>query len=134
MNSEKVIKIILEELAKQISQLPASDIQKIENGSHEISVKVVRRKSGQARGKELSAVENAEILSRLNECNSREEGHAVISDALKNKSELEHFARYLDVLVLKQDKVDQIKEKIIESTVGATLRSNAIQGKNITRP
>lgn len=134
MDSANVIKIILEELAKQISQLPASDIQKIENGSHEISVKLVRKKSDQVGGKELSAVEKAEILSRLNECNSREEGHAIISDALKNKNELEQFARYLDVLILKQDKADQIKDKIIESTVGATLRSNAIQGKNITRP
>lgn len=83
---------------------------------------------------ELAAAEKVEILSRLNECDSREEGHAIISDALKKKSELEQFARYLDVLVLKQDKVDQIKDKIIESTVGATLRSKAIQGKNITRP
>ncbi len=134
MDSANVTKIILRELAKQISQLSSEDIQKIENGSHEISVKLVRKKSGQAGGMELAAAEKVEILSRLNECDSREEGHAIISDALKKKSELEQFARYLDVLVLKQDKVDQIKDKIIESTVGATLRSKAIQGKNITRP
>lgn len=134
MDSANVVKTILEELAKQISQLPTSDIKKIENGSHEISVKLVRKKSGQAGVKELSMAEKDDVLTKLNKCNSREEGHAVISDVLKNKSELEQFARHLDVLVLKQDKVDQIKDKIIEATVGATLRSNAIQGKNITRP
>jgi hypothetical protein len=31
--------------------------------------------------------------------------------------------------LLKQDKADEIKAKIIESTIGAILRSNAIQGK-----
>lgn len=134
MDSANIIKVILEELAEQVSQLSASDIKNIESGSHEISVKLIRKKSNQAGGKELSESEKEEVLSRLNRCKSREEGHSVISDALKNKNELEKFARYLDVLVLKQDKADQIKDKIIEATVGATLRSNAIQGKNITRP
>lgn len=134
MDSSSVVKIILEELAKQVSQLPPSDIQKIENGSHEISVNVIRKKSRQTGEKALLNIDKDEVLSQLNECKSREEGHLVISDALKNKSELEQFARHLDVLVLKQDKVGQIKDKIIEATVGATLRSNAIQGKSSTIP
>jgi hypothetical protein len=134
MDSANIIKIILEELAKQVSQLSAIDIQKIESGSHELLVKLVRKKSDQSGGEELSVAKKDEILSCLNKCNSREEGHAVISNALRNKSELEQFAKHLDVLILKQDKVDQIKDKIIEATVGAILRSNAIQGKNITRP
>ena len=32
-------------------------------------------------------------------------------------------------MVLKQDKADHIKNKIIEATIGAVLRSNAIQSK-----
>lgn len=134
MSAANLSKLILEALAKQASMLSESDIQKIEKGTHELSVKLVKKKTTQLGSVELSEKQMEELLSHLQNCKSREEGHAVISEALKNKKELEKFARHLDVLVLKQDKVDQIKDKIIESTVGAILRSNAIQGKNITRP
>jgi len=129
MNSAKLSKLIFELLAKQVSMLSESDIQKIEKGTHELSVSLVKKKMAQVGSAELSETQKEDLLSRLNSCTSREEGRAVISEALKNKKELELFARHLDVLVLKQDKVDQIKDKIIEATVGAILRSNAIQGK-----
>lgn len=134
MSDSKTIKQILEALANQVSMLSESDIEKIEKGTHEISLSLIKRRTSQAETTELSETQLNELLSRLHKCASREEGHALISETLKNKRELERFARHLDVLILKQDKVDQIKDKIIEATVGAILRSNAIQGKNITRP
>ena len=133
MNTEKLSKLIFETLTSQTSMLSESDILKIEKGTHELSIKLVKKKNVQSEGSELSESHKEGILSRLRSCASREDGHEVISESLKNKKELDQFARYLDVLVLRQDKVDQIKDKIIEATVGAKLRSIAIQGKNITR-
>jgi len=129
MDSIGTIKVILDEIAKQISQLPEADIKKIEDGSHEISIKLVKKMGGKTSTKNILESLKNEVLLKLSDCSSREEGHFIIAEAFKNKSELEQFAKYLDVLVLKQDKVDQIKDKIIEATVGAKLRSNAIQGK-----
>jgi len=134
MSSADTAKTILEELAKQVPQLSEADIQKIEKGTHKLSVKLIKKKTDQPESAELLAPRKEALLSRLYSCTSREEGHAVISEALKNTKELKQFARHLDVLVLKQDKAEQIEDKIIEATVGAILRSNAIQGKNITRP
>ena len=134
MSIANTAKLILEAFAKQASMLSESDIEKLEKGTHELTVSLVKKKAAQPEGSDFPGIQKEELLSRLNSCTSREEGHALISEALKNKKELEQFARHLDVLVLKQDKVDQIKDKIIEATVGAILRSNAIQGKNITRP
>jgi hypothetical protein len=134
MSAARLSKLILEALAEQASQLSEADIQKLEKGTHELSLSLVKKKTTQAGGAGLSETQMVELLSSLQNCESREQGHELVTDALKNKKELEQFAKHLDVLVLKQDKVDQIKEKIIEATVGAILRSNAIQGKNITRP
>ena len=53
----------------------------------------------------------------------------MLSATFRSRKELEQFAKFLEVMVLKQDKVDHIKNKIIEATIGAVLRSNAIQGK-----
>lgn len=134
MNTARLSKLILEVLAEQVSQLTEVDIQKLEKGTHELALSLVKKKSTLVGGAELSEVQMVELLSNLQDCESRDQGYELISRALKNKKELEQFAKHLDVLVLKQDKVDQVKEKIIEATVGAILRSNAIQGKNITRP
>ena len=134
MRSLKTTKLILDALAKQISILSEFDIEKIEKGTHELSVSLIKKKGIQSESTELFEAQRDDLLSRLNSCISREEGHLLISEALKNKKELEQFARHLDVLILKQDKVDQIRDKIIEATVGAILRSNAIQGKNMVRP
>ena len=53
-----------------------------------------------------------------------------MSRELKTKSEFEKFARHVEVAVMKSDKLEKIRDNIIESTVGAKLRSDAIQNKN----
>ncbi len=134
MSAAKLSKLILEAFAKQASMLSESDIQKLEKGTHELSVRIVKKKPVQSSSIGLSEQQKEELLSKLHRCTSRDEGLTLITEELKNKKELEQFAKHLDVLVLKQDKVGQIRDKIIEATVGAILRSNAIHGKNITRP
>lgn len=129
MNSKALIKKLFEELNTQASGLSESDLLKIEDGTHELTIKVTKKKSQLANIQELSTNKKEEILKHLQEYNSREDGILYITEALKNKKELEQFAKFLDVLVSRQDKVDQIKDKIIEATIGAMLRSNAIQGK-----
>ena len=134
MSAAKLSKLILEAFAKQASMLSESDIQKLEKGTHELSVRLVKKTPVQSSSIGLSEQQKEELLSKLHRCTSRDEGLTLITEELKNKKELEQFAKHLDVLVLKQDKVGQIRDKIIEATVGAILRSNAIHGKNITRP
>ena len=67
------------------------------------------------------------IVDQLESCTSREDALKRIDK--KPKRELEEIAGYLDIAYLKSEKVDSIKDKITEYTVGSILRSNAIQGK-----
>lgn len=46
---------------------------------------------------------------------------------MKTRKELEMFAKEIGIYIMKTDKVDKIREKIIEGTIGALLRSTAIQ-------
>lgn len=133
MSSKTLIKQLFEELNTQVSKLSEADLLKIEDGTHELTIKVTKKKSQLANIQELSTSKKEEIFKHLQEYNSRDDGIVYITEVLKNKKELEQFAKFLDVLVSRQDKVDQIKDKIIEATIGAMLRSNAIQGKNITK-
>ena len=71
------------------------------------------------------------VNNLLNEASTREEGVLVLEENLKGRAELESFAKTIDVPIIKSDKVTNIKEKIVDATVGARLRSGAILGKKI---
>lgn len=129
MHPKTVIQRIFEALAGEIGHLSEADLLKLEEGTHELTLKIIKKRSVPKITKELSDSQKENTLKRLQECQLREDGLAVLSETFKNKKELEQFAKFLEVMVLKRDKVDQIRRKIIEATVGAVLRSNAIQGE-----
>ena len=106
-----------------------ADLLKIVKGTHELSIKITKKRSTPKVTDEVSNSQKEEMLKRLQQCQSREDGLAILSKTFKSRKELEQLARFLEVMVLKQDKADRIKSKIIEATIGAVLRSNAIQGK-----
>jgi len=58
----------------------------------------------------------------------REEGNELLANSINSKKDLEILARFLEISVLKQDKTDQIREKIIEATIGAIIRSKCYTG------
>ena len=129
MYPKTVIQRIFEDLASEIVHLSESDLLKLEEGTHELTLKITKKRSAPKITKELSDSQKKVALKCLKECQSREDGLTILCEKFKNKRELEQFAKFLKVMVLKQDKIDQIRHKIIEATVGAVLRSNAIQGK-----
>ena len=47
---------------------------------------------------------------------------------ITSKDDMARLARQLDIQVQKSDSADQLKARIIESTIGFRIRSAAIQG------
>ena len=129
MDNKNILLKFMEEIVIELSLLSEADISKLESGGYSLSLKVVKNKKTPIKRVEINEETKNEILKQFKECKTREEGLQILSKNLKNKKDLTSFAKLLDVSVLKQDKIDTIKEKIIESTIGAVLRSNAIQDK-----
>lgn len=128
MRSKLLITKFIEEILSGFNRLSDSDITKLEDDGYSISLKIVKNKAQTESNIEISESNKIVILKELQGCKTRDEGYEILSKFLKNKKEYEMFAKHLDVSILKQDNLDKIKEKIIEATVGAKLRSNAIQG------
>lgn len=63
---------------------------------------------------------------------SREEGIAHLDDLGLSRAGLEKLARALDLPVGRSDRVDRLKERIVEATIGYRLRSGAIKGEVAT--
>lgn len=128
MESKKVVERLLKEIAEQVASWPNENFRGIETGTHKVVIKLQKKKSSAKKATNLSDNLLDDLAKRLQTCQSREEGLSLLARSLRTKKELELFARHLDVLILKKDKISQIRDKIIEATVGAILRSDAIQG------
>lgn len=68
------------------------------------------------------------IQTKLNTARSREEGYRIVEEAFPLKERLFTFAKFLDLPIQKKDKTEKIREKIVTSTVGRRLSSEAIRG------
>ncbi|WP_318468118.1 hypothetical protein [Photobacterium leiognathi] len=133
MKKSTALSRVLLSLNDFVLSLSDDEIEKINSGEYYISHKINKskpRKTEEIKSK-ISEIDCHAILSDLESVISRSQGRDLIDYYLKNKAQLELFAKYIDVAVMRSDKVDKIKENIIESTVGAKLRSQAIQGKEI---
>jgi hypothetical protein len=127
MENENIISKFLSELVKDLESLSESDIKKLNSGEYSLALKVLKKNQSQEGKPELDMKEVNLVLDELKACNSRDSGYEILKNNFKNKNELERFAKQIDIFVMKQDKVDKLREKIIEGTIGATLRSSAIQ-------
>lgn len=132
MKDYKTIKLLFNELADSISFLSDSDIEKLVSGEYQIAIKVQRKKNliNSMAISDSKSSEYENILSDLNLIENREAGAKFLNERLKNKVNFEKFAKFIDVAVMKSDKIEKIRENIIETTIGARLRSEAIQNKN----
>jgi hypothetical protein len=127
MNNKNIISKFLSELIKDLESLSESDIKKLDTGEYSLELKLLKVKYSPKVKQGLDQGKAEAVLDELKNCNSRDLGYDILQNNFKNKKELEWFAKQIDIYVMKQDKVDKIRDKIIEGTVGASLRSNAIQ-------
>ncbi|AID89325.1 MULTISPECIES: hypothetical protein [Klebsiella] len=131
MSKAKILTVLFRELQDAVLELNEGELEKIISGEYQFVLKVVKKRIGTSA--KISPVDDfsySELLNLLNQCESREQGNELLSRELKTKSEFEKFARHVEVAVMKSDKLEKIRDNIIESTVGAKLRSDAIQNKN----
>lgn len=134
MNNKVIISNIFQAILDNINNLSDDDLNKIESGSFQIELKFTKEKQKKVEEKSNSSVDQDTydlVIAKLNAAKSREEGITILETYISLKGQLETFAKQIDVAVMKSDKVDKIKASIVDATVGARLRSSAIQGKEI---
>jgi hypothetical protein len=75
------------------------------------------------------------LATKLDELKTRDEAQELLrqSPSLGGRENIARLAKFLKVYVAKHDDRDTIERKIIEFTVGAKLRTDAIQGLNLKR-
>ena len=129
-NIKNSISKIFNILAKELQKFSDEELADISSGKVKIKIDIINNSTTSQ--KSIACDINYEkIKSDLNSFQTREKGLEYLNLQCKTKKELTALAKIIDIPVQKTDKIAQLKEKIIESTIGFRLRSAAIQNKAI---
>jgi hypothetical protein len=93
-----------------------------------ISLTLVDKPVKRARTHDDAKVDVKQCVDKLNQMQSREEGTQYLESLNLRKNELNAIASEAKAYVSGKEKIEEIIEKIINSTIGYRLKSQAIQG------
>jgi Holliday junction resolvase len=124
-----VIVALLREVLRQVQSLDEEELVDVVAGKGTFLVRIETTKRS-VRSARVRTDDNElqQLGKRLKECRTREEGIKVLAEKVSSKDEVIRLARSLDLPTQKDDNLEQLRAKIIESTIGFRLRSAAIQG------
>src|SRR5262249_14020490 len=139
MDERRIVAGVLRAVADLLARLPLSDLEDLASGK---STLLTARRSGEM-GTRLSARSDIQsdkrrpspgrdlrpIVVELRGLASREAGFGLLADLRLTKRELETLARLIDLPVVREDDAEQLRQKIIEGSIGARLNSQAIRGE-----
>jgi hypothetical protein len=114
---------LLKQFTRFVERLTAVDISNLSNGKKRLSIELVDGKK--STNEKISSINLQEIADSITKINSREDAEELVKDF--KKADLLRLAKILDIPVQGNEDIVRLKEKVIESTVGFKLRSQAIQ-------
>lgn len=121
------LNIALRRLTSALERLTDDEVSKFIDPSFDVEIKLTRRKQKEVTDKPMEH-DLAEIVVKLTAFPSRPDALGFLLSNFETKKSLEPIARHLDIPIIKQDKVEILREKIVEATTGARIRSEAIKG------
>jgi hypothetical protein len=130
---KELVLLILKDLIGQIQATDATRIEALMCGEARLEFRIVSTTKEPTEHQKLERSENFEknAAETLHGLSTREEGDQYIESICRSKEDLIRIARYLDLPVQKKETIKQIKDKIIEFTIGFRVRSAAVQGKSM---
>jgi hypothetical protein len=122
MNQE-IFTSLLKQFTQFIGNLSGEDINDLASGKKRLCIELVEKKqSSHSKSASVGLKDTEEQLVKIE---SRDQAEELLKDF--KKADLQRIAKDLDIPIQKNEDLIRLREKIIESTVGFKLRSQAIQ-------
>ncbi|MFG2877676.1 hypothetical protein ACGFYU_22215 [Streptomyces sp. NPDC048337] len=122
---------VLQRVGEFLKSLTPHELADLAGGKARLTLTTRQSRPGKPGGRDVLPDPDGVRLV-LAGMNSREEGLAHLDELGLSRAALEKLARTLDVPVARSDRVDRLKERIVEATIGYRLRSGAIKGEVAT--
>ena len=128
ISKKETLITVFKRILEALNALSEDEVRRLDDFQYAVEIKIARRRS---KDKPLVEPLNANLMDTINEItalSSRSDAQAFLDERFPTKKTLEVIARGLDIPIIKKDKVEDIRNKIVEATVGARISSQAIQG------
>lgn len=124
---------LLREFASQIQAMEDSEVERVLLGECRLEIRPIQKKPN-GRGSRTRCSDEAfgRLQKALQDSNTREHARELIDGSLHTRAELARFARLLDIPVPKSTSSEQLRDRLVEGTVGYRIRSAAIRGNAAT--
>lgn len=122
---------VFRRISEALDSLSAEELKRLSDSQYSVEIRAVRRR---IREEPLDLPTDESIEETIKEITalpSRQDAQVFLDSRYPARKALEQVARRLDIPIVKQDKAEALRDKIIEATVGARIRSQAIQGTGV---
>ena len=129
--SQKEIVIgFLKELMSHLQTVEDAQFETLMSGQAKLEFNIVPISKAAVEPRKNEEIEDfaKNAAEKLHGIGTREQGDQYLESLYRTKEDLLKIAKYLDLPVQKKETIQQIKDKIIESTIGFRVRSAAVQG------
>ena len=120
--------VVLRRLVEALDSLSEEELKKMSDPQYSIEFKAIRRRSKDESKLHFTDANAEEAITQLSMFSSRQDAQVMLDDKYPSKKVLEVIARKFDIPITRQDRIEDLRDKIVEATVGAKIRSQAIQG------
>ena len=118
--------ILLRSLAKAAERLTDKEIEAVIAGRMRLIVTTEPAVSSRTAGADEGQVNFDSLIASLRAAATRDAAQRLIDDASLTRNHLAQLAKALDLPIQRSDDVARLREKIVETTIGFRLTSNAI--------
>lgn len=124
---------LFRQVAKVVESLTEEEKAAIVSGEASLRVNVEPKTRPRRAPQSTDGTDIVALRARLDSCQSRDDAERIIEAMSLSKAALRQITKAFELPNTKDDSVDRLVERIVESTVGFRLRSQAIQGKVETK-
>ena len=133
-STKQQVVALFRNFARQIQAMDEETLNRVLEGGFRIDTNLPS-KSKPTRGKSTCSDEQLrELKATLSKIDSHEEARLAISSSFGSRAQMVSFARALDIPTPKNATSEEIKDLLVEATVGFRVRSAAIRGKRSAKP
>lgn len=122
---------VFRRLSNALDSLSVDELKRLSDPQYSVEIRAVRRRSKDEPTAVPTDTNVEDVIKEITALGSRQDAQALLDSRYSTRKALEPIARKLDIPIVKSDKVEVLRDKIIEATVGARIRSQAIQGTGV---
>ena len=127
-STKQQVVALLKNVTRQLQAMDESTLERVLAGGFRIDAGLPDKRKRAVKEAACSEQQIDELKAALSKIDNHEEARRVISHSLCSRAQVVCFARALDIRAPSRATSDELRDRLVEATVGFRVRSAAIRG------